>query len=253
MLNNRIIRCILLLAILLTICLSVYAQDKKPDAAPAKDYSVTLKNLLAQEQKGIANADMYNQIGLCYYHLGNAGQATVWFLRALRMNSNHGEAKNNLAFAIERSLDREMYTPPSFLASVFQKVFDFLTLNSLALIVLLLLALTVFSLHKYLHLGSGEDKAVPVMWIVIFGFLLIITSAMLGYKYSGFLDNRKAVIMESEVQGYSGPGAEFGSLFTIHEGLVIHINRIDKNWALINLPNGGAGWVPLSALEKVRK
>jgi tetratricopeptide (TPR) repeat protein len=249
---TKVVRFTSLVLLFLALCIVVSAQAKIVQTAHEYDYKVALDKMQNQEKKGIANADMYNQMGLCYYRLGNSGKAVVYFLRALRLNSAHGEAKNNLDFVINRTLDKEMYTPPSFLASVFLKVFDFFTLNYLAVIVLILLLVTVLCLHWFLHLELGEDRAVPVMWLVIFGLILLLAGTMLGFKYSGYRDNSRAVVIEVEVQGFSGPGSEFGKLFTIHEGLQINISRMDRDWALITLPNGGAGWIPVSSIERVK-
>lgn len=216
------------------------------------DYTTASYNLLKQDKNGVKNADLYNQLGLSLYHQGNAGKATLYFLRALRLNSNHKEARNNLEYVMNASLDRELYAPPSFLAGLFQKAFDFFSLNNLAVIVLLLLIITLICVHWLLHLSRTDDKAVPVMWLVIISFIFLLSALMLGLKYKDYRYSNTAVVIEPIVEGYSGPGAEYGKLFTVHAGLIIHITRIDKDWALITLPNGGAGWMHTSAIEKVK-
>jgi tetratricopeptide (TPR) repeat protein len=249
---TKVLRLSGLLLLILALSFEAAAQEQKEEAISSAEYTRVLDNLLKQESAGIANADMYNQIGLSYYHQGYTGKAVVYFLRALRLNSNHGEAKNNLDFAISRSPDKDMYSQPSFLSSVFQKVFNFFTLNSLAFITLLLLLISVLCLHWLMHVSAGQDKAVPVMWLIIVGFILLLATVLLAFKYRDFRSDRTAVITDREAEGFSGPGEEFGKLFTIHEGLVIHISRVDKDWALITLPNGGAGWVLASSLERVK-
>jgi tetratricopeptide (TPR) repeat protein len=208
--------------------------------------------LLKLEQEGVRNADFFNQLGLSYYKQGDLGRAVLCFLRALRLESSHKAARNNLAYARSRTADRELYPQPSFMSSLVQDIFNFFSLNSLAVIVLLLLALTVLCLHWLLHLPVGGDRAVPVMWLIIIGFIFLLSVTMLGLKYRSYMNPAEAVILQQEVDGFSGPGPEFGKLFTLHAGLVVHINRVDKDWALITLPNAGAGWIHISALQCVR-
>lgn len=223
----------------------------KAEQAPVNLQQAQAK-LLAMEKSGVRNADLYNQLGISYYKQGNSGRAVLNFLRALRLNSNHRAARNNLDYAISQSMDREMYSPPSFLASTFQQVFNFFSLNALALLLLLMLILTVLCGHWLLHLPTGGDKAVPVMWLVIAGFVLILILTMTILKYNGYRSSNQAVILAAQTEGFSGPGQEFGKLFNLHAGLIVHITRVDRGWALLTLPNGGAGWVNAADVERVK-
>jgi hypothetical protein len=244
------------LVLLLLFAFAFAAVSMQAANNPAKASSAipqsTIDKLLQAEKAGISNADLYNQLGLYYQRQGRTGKAVLCFLRALRLNSSHAAARNNLNYVINLTQDRELYSRPTFLPALFQQVFNFFSLNSLAVIVLILLLLTVLCGHWLLHLPNGQDKAVPVMWLVILGFVLLLGLSMLGLKYRGYLNTNKAVLMETSAESYSGPGPEYGKLFTIHEGLIVHINRQDKDWALITLPNGGAGWIPAAFLMRVR-
>lgn len=249
---NGLIYRLLIMLLLLGFCSCLSAEDNAMLGQPEPDYKEAHASLLSRIEQGTINADLYNQLGLSYYHQGKFGMAVLNFLRALRINSSHSEARNNLEYAINQSLDRELYIPPSFLSVLFQRIFEFFNLNALAVIVIVLLLLTVLCLHWIMHLGSEQDRAVPLMWLFIIGFIFLLFATMLGLKYNDFHDNRKAVVTDAVVEGYSGPGQEFGRLFTVHEGLIIHISRIDKDWALITLPSGGAGWILSSSFERVK-
>lgn len=238
--------------LLIGFCSTLLSAEEVNSGQPERDYKTAQDSLLTQLQKGVVNAELYNQLGLTYYHQGKSGLAVLNFMRALRIDSSHKDAKNNLEYAINQSPDRELYAQPSFLATLFQRIFEFFNLNSLAFIVIILLILTTLCLHWIMHLSMEQDKAVPLMWLIIVGFVFLLSVTMLGLKYRDFLDKRKAVVIETTVEGFSGPGKEFGRLFTIHDGLIIHISRIDKDWTLITLPNSGAGWILTSSYERVK-
>lgn len=248
----NLLRNLVITAVCLISLSQILSAETIKNAGKASDYTKATANLLKLEKTGIKNADMYNQLGLAYYNQGNSGKAVLYFLRALRLNSNHKDAKNNLDYVIGRSLDRELYAQNSFLSGMFQKGFDFFSLNALAIIALLLLIITVLCLHWLMHMAKDSDKVIPIMWLTIFGFIFLLSATMLGLKYKDFTNSNKAVVIEPMVDGNSGPGTEYSKLFTVHSGLIIHITRIDKDWALITLPNGGAGWIRTSAIEKVK-
>lgn len=246
---------LLLLIIFILILTGLFAQQAIPDTMivhAQSNYSAEQIKLLEQIDKGIVNSDLFNQLGLSFYHQGKTGLAVLWFLRTLRINSSHVDAKNNLEYAISQSPDRELYPESTFLSELFLRIYDFFTLNALAVIVLILLILSILCLHWIMHLSPTQDRAVPIMWLIIIGFIFVSFVTLLSLKYRDFHSDSKAVITAKIVDCYSGPGSEYGRLFTIHEALIVQISRIDREWVLITLPNGGAGWIPASSLMKVR-
>jgi len=243
---------LLITCLLLILWLGELSAQTADSTAARPDYPAKLKLLLKQEQAGISNPGLANQIGLAYYHQGQAGKAVLYFLRALRLDSSQAEAQNNLEYALSRSLDRDLYEAPGFLVSVFQRLFRLLSLNRLAILLLIFLALTVYCLSRLLLLKQGGDKNVPVLWLTMAGFAFLVFAVLLAFKYHSFLDDKTAVLIETQSEGFSGPGTTYGKLFTIHAGLIVHINRLDKDWALITLPNGAAGWVEAQTLERVK-
>ncbi len=240
---------VLLLLLCFTGIKALRSTAKVPDTT---DYLKASTALNKQLTEGIRNPELYNQLGLSYYHQGKTGMATVNFLRALRLNSAAKSARNNLEFAITHSQDRELYPEESFLSTFFSKIFEALNLNFLAVIMLVLLILLAACLHWLMHLPYSAEKAIPIMWTLICGMFFLVFSAMTIFKFQGYVNKNQAVVVEAEVSGYSGPGTEYAKTFTIHDGLILHISRQDKDWFLVTLPNGAAGWIMTSVLEKVK-
>lgn len=70
-----------------------------PDSLNAEQafYQQTLQKLEAKLHK-VKNADLFYDMGVCHYQLGNTGKAVLYFLRALNLNSAHKQAKQNLLY-----------------------------------------------------------------------------------------------------------------------------------------------------------
>ncbi len=242
---------ILFIFLLLGIIIMLFAEPEPVADSEAARYLQALQQLTAQQEKGISNADLFNQMGLAHYHQGSHGKAALFFYRALRLDSAHREARNNLSFLRRHSLDRALYPQSSFLSTLFASAYAYFNLNRLALVSLLLLIALTLCLHRLLHLPPEREKAPVVMWLLIFSVLLLAFAIMLGFKYSSFQDDRRAVVIDEEVKGYPGPAEEFSSTFTIHAGLPVLIERSYRDRALVFLPNGSAGWVAIDALERI--
>ena len=85
---------------LLILTFSLSAQVLNPDSLNAEQafYQQTLQKLEAKAAHGVKNADLFYDMGVCHYQLGNTGKAVLYFLRALNLNSAHKQAKQNLLY-----------------------------------------------------------------------------------------------------------------------------------------------------------
>jgi tetratricopeptide (TPR) repeat protein len=64
-------------------------------------------------------------------------------------------------------------------------------------------------------------------------------------------DDRRAVVLGSEVPVRAGPGTDFAASFMLHEGTVVRVGRAAGPWREIELSAEVAGWVPMGSLEGI--
>lgn len=242
----------LLIAIFIT-CSWLFSQSIVSKTAPTKgtNYSDEVQELLQLEKQGIHNADLYNNIGICYYHQNQIGLATVYFLRALNLKSDHQDAKNNLEFVIDLSKDKAIYPQRAFLVQLFFRWYDFLNINRFALLTLFLFVLFAISVHWTIHYDREKELGLPVLFTLISAILLFTCSVMLFTKYNRMRHNTKAVIISKEAEGYSGAGTQYSKLFQINEGLIVNVQKESGEWYLILLPSGVNGWIKKTELLRV--
>lgn len=220
-------------------------------ADPKNAYEIKLQELNTLEQKGIRNADLYNNIGICHFHTGKKGIAMLYFLRALNLNSAHKEARENLDYIIDISPDKALYPQHAYLVQLFFRFYNYMNINRLSIVVLILFALFVLSLHWLMHYDESREKALPILIMLIAFFILGSFSAMLITKYQRMRYNPKAVVSATETDGYDGSGEQYNRLFTIREATIVQIEESDGKWSLVSLPNGISGWVKSNDLTRV--
>ncbi|PKN77785.1 MAG: hypothetical protein CVU48_10430 [Candidatus Cloacimonetes bacterium HGW-Cloacimonetes-1] len=244
---------LMMLIVLFMACNWLMSQSivSKSAPVPGMDYRNEIQKLLQIEKQGTQNADLYNNIGICYYHLNQTGVATVYFLRALNLKSDHPDAKNNLDFVMDLSKDKALYPQRAFLVQFFFRWYDFLNINRFALLALFLLLLFALSVHWTIHYDREKELGLPVLFTLISAILLFTCTVMLFTKYNRMRHNSKAVIISSESDGYSGAGTQYNKLFSASEGLIVHIQKESGEWSLILLPNGVSGWIRKTELLRV--
>ncbi len=247
-----------LLVILLLVVAPLAAQGTPdslqtlPSPAPLNsqtDYAATLARLAPLVEKGVRNADLYYDLGVCYYHLGNRGQAVLNFLRALNINSAHPQARENLIYihALDPSLPREPQQP--YLVQLFLNIYAFFSLNRLALTVLVLALLTTLSLHLLFHYPPDRERGLPVLLVLIFGILLLGFSGALLVKHHRWLHNPKAVVLTSaELRTAPASGR---MLKELSPASTVTVKAAAGAQFQVVLPDGLSGWISRQAVELV--
>ncbi len=237
---------------LLTIAMTGEATEVNTNQTPALTTEIVrndetdrdeLDRLLELENKGIRNPDLYFNIGVQYSGRQESPMAILYYLRALNLDSSHHRARENLEYAIATGSNRDQYPRQSFLAGLFIGVYNYLNLNRLTLLCLILFALFVLCSHWLMHLNPDKERGLPILTLFILSFLLLGFVAMLGFKYYRYANNAKIVITSPSVNGHSSPDAKSDILFSIATGLIAEVKQHNGDWALIILPNGGSGWI----------
>ncbi len=63
---------------------------------------------------------------------------------------------------------------------------------------------------------------------------------------------QEAVVLEPQVDVMSAPlDDETLTVFTVHEGTKVRIDRLSEEWAEVALEDGRVGWVPVEVLETI--
>jgi uncharacterized protein YgiM (DUF1202 family) len=60
-----------------------------------------------------------------------------------------------------------------------------------------------------------------------------------------------AILLIPETEAKNGPGAGYSTVFEIHEGAKVRIQREKLEWVEIKLPNNVIGWVKTQNLERI--
>ena len=87
-----------------------------------------------------------------------------------------------------------------------------------------------------------------VMLIPAFGLLFALILLLLQSS-SG--SDQAAIVLAQKVEAKTGPGEEYSTVFEIHEGASVRIQREKAEWLEIKLPNNVIGWVRNTTIERI--
>lgn len=200
---------------------------------------------------GIKDADVFYNLANAYYRQNIIGKAILNYERALMVNPNDEETKENLEFT--RSLITDKIEKPEIspLQTIFFFYYYYFSVNTLAILFLVLFSIFSGSLCLNILLSSEKLKSVfSTIAISSLFFLIIITSA-LSLKYHNKYVVSHAIITSEKAAAFSGTGENYEVLFTIHEGTKITIEEKREGWLKASLANGLTGWLKASNAEKI--
>ena len=200
--------------------------------------------LLAGEH-GAHNAALHHNAGNAWFLAGDMGRAILHYRQALRFEPGDAATLRNLSDARKRRRDIIQSTAPR---RVFRTVlfwhYDFpIRFRAGLFIAAYVLAWAVAALG--LH-----HKRTELRWALTgcaASALLLAGSVLL--EAAGGAGRLEGVILASEVTVRAAAGATHPSAFAapLHAGAEFAVTGMDGDWCAIELSDGRAGWVPVSA------
>ena len=214
-------------------------------------HSSEFDRLKQVEEQGTKNPDLFYNLGVTYWQTGQSGMASLYFLKALNLDSAHRQARENLNYVIELSVDRDLYPSRVFLIQLFLKFYDSLNLNRMALITLSLLFLSALGALWYLNYDPQKERDLPALIWGISLFLLLVSGTLTGFKAYRRSHNRQAVVISEQAELCAEPKDDAERTALIHEALILQVRKYQGDWALVSLPDGSEGWLPKAKIAVV--
>ena len=216
------------------------------------DFAAAAASYGAVVESGFESAEVYYNLGNAHFRLGETARAVLNYERAARLDPANGDIRANLALVNQRLQDRIEPLPRFWLLSAFDWWMGLIPGGLLQVLVAV----------GYLLLGASVVLIVlrrPAGWrapLRRFAYCAAVATALLGatllVRETGLGRPEEAVVMVGEARVLSAPSEEGGlTVFTLHEGTTVRIDRRAGDWVEIVLADGKVGWLPLEVLEVI--
>lgn len=234
--------------IIFFVSISMYSQqterfDRGNALYTAKNYEEAIKNYLAIIDDGYESEELYYNLGNAYYKQNKLGPSIYYYEKALQLNSNNQDAKNNLTFARNATIDVIDEIPQGFLSKFFNSVVSLFSMQTWSwLSIAFVVAFVLLFIGYQRALDTRKKRWLFVGSWLSLGFGLLIV--FLAYQKQVLNSNKVyAIIFAKESAVLSEPNLGSEELFELHEGTKVKVIGTINSWKNIKLADGKTGWI----------
>jgi len=222
---------------------ALYKKDKFQEAITEYESILNTKN---------HSAEVYFNLGNAYYKLNKVAPSIYNYEKTLLLNPNYGEAKNNLRFAQNMTIDEIKpiervgfgKTVDDFTS---QHTFDDWGKIAIGFSVVFLLFFVAYYFFSYTILKRIFFIG---MFFALIGLVFSVSFAV--SEKSRVEKDKPAIIFAERITAKANPKESAKDSFTLHEGTKVQILEISNDWRKIQLADERVGWISKEALKEIK-
>jgi tetratricopeptide (TPR) repeat protein len=210
-----------------------------------ESYSEAIKKYESIINSNLESAELYYNLGNCYYKTEQIHKAIYYYEKTLKYNSDFNDASENILLCQLKLIDKIDSMPELFYKTIFKKIKKSLSFNNWFYLTIIFIWI-VFLLSIFRVFKRRNTFVLTNLFIVAL-ILFFIT-----YNVSSdYTNTRSAIIYASSTNIMSAPSDKSTNLFTLHIGTKINIKDQIGDWLNINISNGEKGWIRLSDIKEI--
>ena len=216
------------------------------------DFQAALSSYQRVIEAGLESGEIYYNVGNSYFKLGDLARAILNYERARRLLPGDEDVRANLDLARSLTVDEIEPHQRFWVLDAWDWWVDLLP-RSLLIIVVALAYVSGMGGVIVVVMRRGSSAA---LWggrvATGAGAVLLVLGLNLAIRELGLGQAEEAVVMAPQVDVRSAPvDDETLTIFTVHEGTKVQVDRRAEEWAEIVLEDGKVGWVRVGVLETI--
>ena len=217
----------------------LYSQKQYDSAAVLLEQIASLKP---------QNAVVYYNLGNTYYRLNKVTLAVLNYERALRMDPEYKDAKDNLVLAQARISNHIVGAEDIFFLNWWQSTTRAGMATTWAVSALVFFILFILLLLFRRYRGGGLSIPVQLPGIAVFVCICFLVLAFVSAQraeehLTGVVMLNDAPLMNNEQKGKP--------LILVPEGTTVTIKGEKGTWLEVTMPDGRKGWLQQNVIEKI--
>ncbi|MEY2693305.1 MAG: hypothetical protein RIT03_1696 [Bacteroidota bacterium] len=197
------------------------------------------------------SADLYFNLGNCYYKLNKVAPAIYNYEKALYLNPTDAEIQNNLKFAHKMTIDEIKVVPKVGFAQMLHEQMSVFHYDSWAWIAVCFSFVFLACFIGYYFSPYAAKKRLFFVGMFVFLILLFVAiiSAVVEKKYS--TSEHPAIVFAEMASVKSEPKSGSSEVVLLHEGAKVFVLDSLDNWKKIQLTDGTDGWINQDLIKQV--
>ncbi|WDO13723.1 tetratricopeptide repeat protein [Flavobacterium sp. WW92] len=221
----------------------LYRQDKFEEAVKAYE------NVLKTKKH---SAELYFNLGNAYYKLNKTAPAIYNYEKALLLNPGYSEAKNNLQFAQNMTIDEIKPVQEVGFGKVIHDFTSSHTYDGWAKIAIgFSVIFLLFFIGYYFSAATMLKRIFFVgLFIALIGLIISVASAIA--EKTRYENDKPAIIFADTISVKNEPKENADDAFILHEGTKVQVIEVLDNWRKIQLADEKEGWISKEALKEIK-
>jgi tetratricopeptide (TPR) repeat protein len=226
--------------------------DEANEAYNAGDYQTAIALYGQILEEDLHSAELYFNLGNAHYKLNEIGPSIYYYEKALLLDPNDSEIKNNLAYAQNMRLDAIENMPKTTLNKVYDDVLGVFSFDQWAKLAVILSMAFVATYLFYYFSRSALKKRIAFIssMVILFWGIVCVTLSYLGYQQ--YKNDNPAIVFAEEVKITSEPNSRGQVVFTLHEGTKVNVLDEFEGWSKIKIADGQTGWLPAEHIKALK-
>lgn len=219
---------------------SAYVQEHYQKAA--QQYEQLLK-------KGVS-AELYYNLGNCYYRMDNITLAVLNYERALLLSPGDKDIRFNLQMARSKTIDKIVPESEMFFVTWYRSLVNLMSVDAWARMALISLVAAIILALAYLFANPVWLRKLGFFGGLFFVVIFLMSNLFAWQQKKAFVYRSGAIIMRSAVNVKSTPSKNGTDLFILHEGTKVNITDATmRGWKKIRVADGKEGWIETKEIE----
>lgn len=198
------------------------------------------------------SADLYFNLGNCYYKLNRVAPAIYNYEKALVLKPNDAEIQNNLKFAQKRTIDEIKVVPKVGFEKLLHDFTSIVHYDSWAWISIAFSFLFLLFFFGYYFGKTSVAKRVFFFGMFLLLFFVLISFFAGYFEQSHFKNDRPAILFAESTEVKSEPQSSSPAVILLHEGTKVYVLETLEQWRKVQLTDGTEGWLNANAIKEVK-
>lgn len=189
------------------------------------------------------SAALYFNLGNAHYKLNHIAPSVYYYEKALQLEPNDTDIKNNLALAKNMTIDAINVIPEGGLSNLLNNTSNTLTFDNWAKASIGFVFCFVLLFLIYYFAYSTLRKRFAFLGSMVSLFLVCVTLLFAFHKFNLDKLDKPAIVFAQESKVKNEPNSRSEDAFILHEGTKLQVIDSVNNWKKIKLQDGKTGWI----------